>query len=391
MIWYAQLSFSFPLNRLIVKKLKEKHYRMKRDMILQQIIGSKINDPELGSSNYKDIGVVHKEISKEKRKNNFLSNLLSFTDKHVEDDKFVSRSDDIPIIFEEVFMRGDSEDCLTPKVIDITQPEQYTKNRMRIAILCHGYQGSHVDMLKLVHYLKVINPDVFYYCSRSNEKDTTLDIEAMGGNLAKELDSMLNRYHEEKRLESVSFIGHSLGGLIIRAALPKLEKYKNYMRAYISFSTPHLGVSSGDSKLIETGFSLLTSWKKHVSLRQLGFKDNDDMTKTYLYKLSQLPGLGWFRNVILVSSPQDTYSPYDSSRIQISTRNTSNLKTSQAYENMVDGITMQLTCKSLRRVDICFAFGKKNIDTFIGRAAHIAMINDKVAVDYFAYRYGLFL
>lgn len=136
---------------------------------------------------------------------------------------------------------------------------------------------------------------------------------------------------------------------------------------------------------------MLTSWKRHSSLKELGLKDHDEITKTYLYKLSQAQGMGWFKNVILVSSPQDTYSPYDSSRIQLSMRNTSNLKTSQAYENMVDSITMQLTCKTLRRVDVCFAFGKKNIDTFIGRAAHIAMINDKVTVDYFAYRYGLFL
>lgn len=253
MIWYSQLEYIYPLNRQVVNQLKERHHKTKRDMILQQIIGSKINDPEIGSSNYKDIGTVHKEISREKRKNNFFSNLLSFTDKHIEDDKFVSRSDDIPILFEEAFMRGDSEDCLSPKMIDILEPEQYKKNRMRVVILCHGYQGSHVDMLKLVHYFKIINPDVYYYCSRSNEKDTTADIETMGNNLAKEIDLMLKRYQEEDRLESVSFIGHSLGGLIIRAALPKLEKYKSCMRTYISFSTPHLGVSSGDSKLVETG------------------------------------------------------------------------------------------------------------------------------------------
>ena len=50
----------------------------------QQIIGSKINDPELGSSNYKDIGAVHKDISKEKRKNNFFSNLYGIRPDHHE-------------------------------------------------------------------------------------------------------------------------------------------------------------------------------------------------------------------------------------------------------------------------------------------------------------------
>jgi hypothetical protein len=45
--------------------------------------------------------------------------------------------------------------------------------------------------------------------------------------------------------------------------------------------------------------------------------DNSDMTKTFMFKLSEAKGLEWFKNVILVSSYQDSYAPFDSARIQI--------------------------------------------------------------------------
>lgn len=120
----------------------------------------------------------------------------------------------------------------------------------------------------------------------------------------------------------------------------------------------------------------------------MGLKDEDDMRKTYLYKLSKAQGMNWFKEIVLVSSPQDTYSPFDSSRIQVGLKNSSNMKTSPIYEEMVDNITNQLTCSVLRRVDVCFSFPQSTLDTWIGRAAHIALINDSLTVEAFAYRYS---
>ena len=39
--------------------------------------------------------------------------------------------------------------------------------------------------------------------------------------------------------------------------------------------------------------------------------------ETCLYRLTTLPGLEWFQNVMLVCSIQDQYAPFDSTRIQI--------------------------------------------------------------------------
>ena len=45
--------------------------------------------------------------------------------------------------------------------------------------------------------------------------------------------------------------------------------------------------------------------------------DAPKLEDCYLYRLSQCEGLNWFKHMILVSSYQDQYAPFDSARIQI--------------------------------------------------------------------------
>lgn len=156
----------------------------------------------------------------------------------------------------------------------------------------------------------------------------------------------------------------------------------------MSFSTPHLGVSAGDSKLVETGFNILTSWKQFTSLKQMGLKDSDNYKDAFLYHLSNQEGFNWFHEIILVSSPQDTYSPYDSSRIQLSKVNSSSKSTQDIYGSMVENINNKLRRHKIRRVDVCMKFAKSSLDTFIGRAAHIALITDGILLDALAVRYS---
>jgi len=50
------------------------------------------------------------------------------------------------------------------------------------------------------------------------------------------------------------------------------------------------------------------------------YDSSGNLETCFLYKLSQERGLDSFKNIILVSSHQDLYSPFDSSRIQISNK-----------------------------------------------------------------------
>ncbi len=67
-------------------------------------------------------------------------------------------------------------------------------------------------------------------------------------------------------------MGHSLGGIVARAALPYLEAFK--FGSYASFSSPHLGYLYGTKPVIETGMWFLRRFKKTYSLEQLSMADS---------------------------------------------------------------------------------------------------------------------
>ena len=139
----------------------------------------------------------------------------------------------------------------------------------------------------------------------------------MGKKLAEEVHQYIRESCPGNQLGRLTFIGHSLGGLIIRAALPLLEKYKDKFHGFLTLCSPHLGYQYKSSKLFTTGMSLLKMWKKSVVLNQLSMSDSKNVENTTLYQLSQQKGLEWFNQMILVSSYQDQYAPFDSARIQI--------------------------------------------------------------------------
>lgn len=107
-----------------------------------------------------------------------------------------------------------------------------------------------------------------------------------------------------------------MGGLIIRAALPRLEKYKQHFHSLITLSSPHLGYAYSASKLVDAGLWLLNAMKKCTSILQMTMQDHEQPQETFLYKLSQKPGLEWFKKVVLLASHQDLYVPYYSARLQ---------------------------------------------------------------------------
>jgi alpha-beta hydrolase superfamily lysophospholipase len=107
------------------------------------------------------------------------------------------------------------------------------------------------------------------------------------------------------QLSRISFVGHSMGGLIIRACLPYLDKYRDKMHGFVTLCTPHLGYMYKTSKLFSTGMWLMRKWKKSTCLSQLGMTDQKDMEQTFLFQLSKAQGLSWFKHVLLVSSYQD--------------------------------------------------------------------------------------
>lgn len=79
--------------------------------------------------------------------------------------------------------------------------------------LSHGYQGSHYDCLKIKHYFGIYRPDITFINCKSNESDTSCDINLLGLRFAEEVKKVLEPFHKKRLIGSISFIGHSLGRL----------------------------------------------------------------------------------------------------------------------------------------------------------------------------------
>ena len=120
--------------------------------------------------------------------------------------------------------------------------------------------------------------------------------------------------------------------------------------------------------------------------------DAKETEQTALFKLSQAPGLQHFKNIVLVSSFQDQYVPFDSARIQMCKKATDDAtKKGNFYNAMVQNILGSLhDTRTLYRLDVNFKISGKNLDSFIGRTAHIQFLECQPMMKMVVSRYNEF-
>ena len=253
---------------------------------------------------------------------------------------------------------------------------------VHIVFLVHGYKGSSVDMHMIKGYLNIIYPTTHVHACKSNENFTDCNIESQGQNLAQEviyfiLESKAPRY----RLR-ISFIGHSLGGLIIRAALVYLSEFKSCMSSFISLSSPHTGVLFSETVLLQFGKWALKKMQDSTSFTQMMLKDAKDKHQTFIYKLSESDGLNWFTHVILFTCGDDPYVPVDSAGIYIPPKSIGS-KHEAVFSEIVQNLIKKVGSERLVRVDVsfkhsqvkdwCLLCGNRHID-FLDNACFLKMV-----------------
>ena len=254
-------------------------------------------------------------------------------------------------------------------------------------VLVHGYQGNSWDMRMFRNHLLVKCPNDLFLMSESNENggQTEGDITEMGARLANEIVEFidLNILSQRHKLCRLSFITHSLGGIIAREALANkvLKPYLPQCYTFISLAVCHCGYLFGRSKALQAGFWVMRSWKKSLCLSQLSLTDNENPRKTYMYKLSQKASLSYFQNVLLVSSPEDRYTPYHSTRIEMHRKTVQDTKWGRIYNEMVRNLLRPLDNVNLTRFDVSFVNRKINLDSMIGRSAHICFLEQPLYID----------
>ncbi|RDX82911.1 hypothetical protein CR513_36240, partial [Mucuna pruriens] len=258
--------------------------------------------------------------------------------------------------------------------------------------------GHHLDLRLIRNQWLLIDPKVQVLMSETNEDKTSGDFREMGLRLAQEVVSFLKKKMDKAsrvgNLKDIklSFVGHSIGNLIIRAALAEsiMEPYLRYLYTYVSISGPHLGYMYSSNSIFNSGLWLLKKIKGTQCIHQLTFTDDHDLENTFIYNLSKKMTLTNFKNVILLSSPQDGYVPYHSARIELCPAATMDFsKQGKVFLEMLNNCLDQIRTHSDHRVvmrcDINFetsSHGRRSFNTLIGRAAHIEFLECDIFVKF---------
>ena len=314
---------------------------------------------------------IHKLMAKQTRSSQYFRTVEGLA---VEDKRIFEGYSYTPIIFEEIYSE-------TP-LFSEWDPEWFrgSSDKLHLFVMVHGFLGRSIDLKLFKDSISSFNPKAVFLMSKANEGKSHNDIEDMGKRLACEIMTYLYEYFADNILDSISFIGFSLGGVVIRAALPHLYEYKDKMKMFMTLNSPHLGCPSGDSAIVDAGRWVFMKMKKSYCLKQLSLRDHKDITKTFLYNLATAPGIEWFEYFIMLSCSQDKMVPFESARVEYGRHISGNHLSHMSRE-----IFGRLENTNIVRVNC--NFGKK-IEKFMGRNAHLKVLESSAMQSLLLYRYA---
>jgi len=290
--------------------------------------------------------------------------------------------------------RKDEESVLSapqiPAVVVSPPPSSAKAAGPHVCVFVHGFQGYFTDLRLVRAHLLRLDPEMVCLSSVTNQSDTYNDLQVMGERLAVEVVEFLGNHPEPARL---SFVGHSIGNLIVRAALlhPVLQPFVPRLHTFLSISGPHLGYLSSRNMVFDAGIRLLKTFKRSPCLHQLCLTDADRAEDCFLYRLAQHGCLGKFRNVVLLSCPQDGYVPPHSARVEacpkLSTCGKNGPNADALLRNLLEPVMRRHArgdAGVFMRVEVDFPMPKcaTNINQAIGREAHIQLIQTDVYVQH---------
>jgi hypothetical protein len=237
--------------------------------------------------------------------------------------------------------------------------------------------------------------------SKSNESNSEDSIAVQAKRLTKEVIDYIRvkvpsllKDHLSGR---ISFIGHSLGGLVIRKALEsdELQELQGKFHAYISLASPHLGTNYADSSLVAQG---MRWYAKCACVKELLLEDSNGLTLTLqgksghpithslVYKLASNDVLAHFQKVVFVSSPKDMYVPMYSARVCVCSKAETDPKLFQIYKSMALNLVSQVHPNRLVRITIDNNVGSAmTVNYLIGRTAHLCYLDNSIVVELLVY------
>uniref|UniRef100_H2ZY44 DUF676 domain-containing protein n=1 Tax=Latimeria chalumnae TaxID=7897 RepID=H2ZY44_LATCH len=277
------------------------------------------------------------------------------------------------------------------------EEEEYFEDGIHLVVCVHGLDGNSADLRLVKTFIELGLPGGrldFLMSEKNQQLDQYYSINTANVRFLGTVETE-HLFHFPPSLGGGSFIGHSLGNIIIRSVLtrPRFRCYLNKLHTFLSLSGPHLGTLYNNSTLVSTGLWLMQKLKKSGSLLQLTFRDNVDPRKTFLYQLSQKPGrILYILPSLLPNVPRKSFFIFCSATLKpIAKTSARNFIAGAVFKEMINNLLqplMEAKDCALIRHDVFHAL-PNTANTLIGRAAHIAVLDSELFLEKFFLVAGL--
>jgi hypothetical protein len=114
-------------------------------------------------------------------------------------------------------------------------------------------------------------------------------------------------------------------------------------------------------------------------------QDSKNPLTSFMYRLSEAPGLHFFKNVLFVASPQDGYAPFYSARVEVHAKSLKDPKYGSVHLSMVNNLMRPLQEANVNvvRYEVHFDVQGTGLDGTIKRAAHIMLLESLAFIRHF--------
>lgn len=151
-----------------------------------------------------------------------------------------------PIFIENAYVmpKGKSKDT------SASSQHSINEDGLHLFILIHGLEASYAEMIDLMNEIVLVNDNAGFILPHSINKEKSRDkIETLGLKVAEEIRASIKEDFDNDEIGKISFICHSLGGLIAREAMSHLLEYKHLFHTYMSLASPHLGITEASTHI----------------------------------------------------------------------------------------------------------------------------------------------
>ena len=165
---------------------------------------------------------------------------------------------------------------------------------LHVVFILHGFKANPQDMRRVLDLVSLSYPHVKCVLLHKCYSNVVQSLDFLAQQVVEEILTAIRSLRTDARpLGRISFMAHSIGGLVFRIAFnsPKLAEFVPLFHLFLSMNVPHLGLMFANLTT-EFGVRLIQRFTESIQVSELMLRDQKDLRQTTLYKLAANNGGG---------------------------------------------------------------------------------------------------